>query len=136
MKFTKYMTVHLLSLWCFSSQIKVDCITVNTNPVKAVIDDHIQRLFDALLNSLRKAISTEVNTIDAFLKEAMETLSKRPQSVEEIGEANGKHSEFLKKKKEVKIKIKLIQSKLLLLFEDKKLFIVLNNGETVLNYLI
>ncbi|XP_022324921.2 cytoplasmic dynein 2 heavy chain 1-like isoform X2 [Crassostrea virginica] len=83
------------------SQIKVDCITVNTNPVKAVIDDHIQRLFDALLNSLRKAISTEVNTIDAFLKEAMETLSKRPQSVEEIGEANGKHSEFLKKKKEV-----------------------------------
>lgn len=131
-----YMTVHLLSLWCFSSQIKVDCITVNTNPVKAVIDDHIQRLFDALLNSLRKAISTEVNTIDAFLKEAMETLSKRPQSVEEIGEANGKHSEFLKKKKEVKNKQNLIQSKLLLLFEDKKLFIVLNNGETVLNYLI
>lgn len=34
----------------------------------------------------------------------METLSKRPQSVEEIGEANGKHAEFLKKKKEVKIK--------------------------------
>ena len=130
MKFTKYMTVHLLSLWCFSSQIKVDCITVNTNPVKAVIDDHIQRLFDALLNSLRKAISTEVNTIDAFLKEAMETLSKRPQSVEEIGEANGKHSEFLKKKKEVKIKIKLIQSKLLLLFEDKNFFIVFNNDES------
>jgi dynein heavy chain 2 len=74
---------------------------VNTNPVKAVIDDHIQRLFDALLNSLRKAISTEVNSIDVFLKEAMETLSKRPQTVEEIGEANGKHSEFLKKKKEV-----------------------------------
>ena len=112
------MTVHLLS-WCFSSQIKVDCITVNTNPVKAVIDDHIQRLFDALLNSLRKAISTEVNTIDAFLKEAMETLSKRPQSVEEIGEANGKHSEFLKKKKEVRNRQNLIQSKLLLLFEDK-----------------
>ena len=113
------MTVHLLSLWCFFSQIKVDCITVNTNPVKAVIDDHIQRLFDALLNSLRKAISTEVNTIDAFLKEAMETLSKRPQSVEEIGEANGKHSEFLKKKKEVRNRQNLIHSKLLLLFEDK-----------------
>lgn len=72
--------------------------------MKAVIDDHIQRLFDALLNSLRKAISTEVNSIDSFLKDAMETLSKRPQSVEEIGEANGKHAEFLKKKKEVKIK--------------------------------
>ncbi|XP_071126281.1 cytoplasmic dynein 2 heavy chain 1-like isoform X2 [Mytilus edulis] len=83
------------------NQVKIDCITVNTTPVKGVIDDHIQRLFDALLNSLRKSISTEVNTIDSFLKDAMETLSKRPQSVEEIGEANSKHAEFLKTKKDV-----------------------------------
>lgn len=76
---------------------------MNTTPVKAVIDDHIQRLFDALLNSLRKLISTEVNTIDSFLKEAMETLSKRPQSVEEIGEANAKHAEFMKTKKDVSV---------------------------------
>lgn len=101
---------------CIFSQIKVDCITVNTNPVKAVIDDHIQRLFDALLNSLRKAIAFEVNSIDVFLKEAMETLSKRPQSVEEIGEANGKHSEFLKKKKEVnQIRITFISLEILLM---------------------
>ncbi|KAK3100036.1 hypothetical protein FSP39_013759 [Pinctada imbricata] len=84
------------------TQIKVDCITVNTTPVKAVIDDHIQRLFDALLNSLRKAINNDVTTIDTFLKEAMDTLSKRPQSVEEIGEANAKHTEFSKKKREIK----------------------------------
>lgn len=70
-------------------------------PVKAVIDDHIQRLFDALLNSLRKAITKDVGTIDEFLTNAMETLSKRPQTVEEIGEANGKHQEFSKTKKEV-----------------------------------
>ncbi|XP_041357041.1 cytoplasmic dynein 2 heavy chain 1-like isoform X2 [Gigantopelta aegis] len=83
------------------SQIKVNCITVNTTPVKAVIDDHIQRLFDALLNSLRKAIAADVNTIDTFLNTAMETLSKRPQTVEEIGEANAKHVEFSKQKKEI-----------------------------------
>ena len=83
------------------SQIKVNCITVNTTPVKAVIDDHIQRLFDALLNSLRKAIMADVTTIDTFLNTAMETLSKRPQTVEEIREADGKHSEFSKQKKEV-----------------------------------
>ncbi|KAL3878520.1 hypothetical protein ACJMK2_030860 [Sinanodonta woodiana] len=82
-------------------QIKVDCITVNTTPVKAVIDDHIQRLFDALMNSLRKAILKEVTEIDGFLNTAMETLSKRPQTVEEIGEANTKHSEFAKIKKEI-----------------------------------
>ena len=84
-----------------SSQIKVDCISVNTTPVKAVIDDHIQRLFDALMNTLRKAITKEVGVIEGFLNNSMETLSKRPQTVEEIGEANGKHQEFGKKKKEV-----------------------------------
>ncbi|KAJ8297986.1 LOW QUALITY PROTEIN: hypothetical protein KUTeg_024517 [Tegillarca granosa] len=68
------------------SQIKVDCITVNTMPVKAAIDDHIQRLFDALMNSLRKAITKDVGTIDEFLTNAMETLSKRPQTVQPLFE--------------------------------------------------
>ncbi len=74
---------------------------MSTTPIKAVIDDHIQRLFDALLNSLRRGINNEVSTIDTFLTEAMEMLAQRPQTVEEIGEANGKHSEFVKKKKDV-----------------------------------
>ncbi len=80
---------------------QVDCITVSTTPVKAVIDDHIQRLFDALLNSLRRSITKDVGTIETFLNDAMETLSNRPQTVEEIGQANAKHSEFGKAKKEV-----------------------------------
>ena len=41
----------------FSSTIHVDCITVSTLPVKSAIDDQIQQLFDALLNSLRHSIS-------------------------------------------------------------------------------
>lgn len=69
--------------------------------MKAVIDDHIQRLFDALLNSLRRSITKDVGSIETFLNEAMETLSQRPQTVEEIGEANAKHSEFGKTRKEV-----------------------------------
>jgi dynein heavy chain 2 len=74
---------------------------VSTTPVKAVIDDHIQRLFDALLASLRRGITNDFNTIETFLTQAMETLSARPQSVQEIGEANAKHAEFLKQKKEI-----------------------------------
>lgn len=38
------------------SQEKVDCITVNCEPVKAIIEDLIQRLFDMLLVSLKKSI--------------------------------------------------------------------------------
>lgn len=43
-------------LFSYLSQMKVDCITVNCEPVKNVIDDLIQRLFDILLFSLRKSI--------------------------------------------------------------------------------
>ena len=70
--------------------------------MKSVIDDHISRLFEALLSTLRKSINADVTAIDTFLTEAIEQLSTRPQTVEEIGAANAKHSEFAKKKKEVK----------------------------------
>lgn len=70
-------------------------------PVKNAIDDHIQRLFDGLLNSLRRGITKDMGTIEEFLNTATETLSQRPQSVEEIGDANSKHSEFAKKKMDV-----------------------------------
>lgn len=83
------------------SQIKVDCITVNTTPVKAVIDDHVQHLFDALLNSLRKSINNDIGQIDGFVTTATDTLSQRPQTVEEIGQANSKHAEFIITRKEV-----------------------------------
>ena len=85
--------------------IKVDCISVSTTPVKSTIDDHIQQLFDALLTSLRRSITNEVQTIDTFLTSATEALSSRPQTVEEIGEANAKHAEFATEKIQVIISL-------------------------------
>lgn len=76
---------------------------MSTTPVKSVIDDLIQRLFDALLNSLRKSINKDVSQIDGFVSTATETLSQRPQTVQEIGEANAKHTEFMATKKEVNL---------------------------------
>ena len=117
--------IHLNMVIVYFSQIKVDCISVNTTPVKAVIDDHIQRLFDALMNTLRKAITKEVGVIEGFLNTSMETLSKRPQTVEEIGEANGKHQEFGKKRKEVIYKP-----------DPNKYFLIPNNSKGNNNYKI
>ena len=74
---------------------------MSTLPVKNVIDDHIQRLFDAMVHSLRRTITSEITTVDTFLNEATETLSTRPQTMEEIGTANAKHSDFGKRKKDV-----------------------------------
>uniref|UniRef100_A0A3Q3WZD5 Cytoplasmic dynein 2 heavy chain 1 n=1 Tax=Mola mola TaxID=94237 RepID=A0A3Q3WZD5_MOLML len=77
------------------SQEKVDCITVNCEPVKGVIDDFIQRLFDIMLLSLRKSIQGHTQSIDSFVTESMETLSTRPESLEEIGAANSKYNQIL-----------------------------------------
>uniref|UniRef100_A0A672GCW4 Dynein cytoplasmic 2 heavy chain 1 n=1 Tax=Salarias fasciatus TaxID=181472 RepID=A0A672GCW4_SALFA len=83
------------------SQEKVDCITVNCEPVKAVIDDLIQRLFDILLLSLRKSIQAHVLSIESFVSESMDVLSSRPESMEEIGTANGKYNQILTRKPEI-----------------------------------
>ena len=92
----------LLSFLLFLKRnIKVDCISVSTSPVKSTIDDHIQQLFDALLTSLRRSITNDVQTIDTFLTSATDALSTRPQTVEEIGVANAKHSELATEKLQV-----------------------------------
>ncbi|XP_077154626.1 cytoplasmic dynein 2 heavy chain 1 isoform X5 [Ranitomeya variabilis] len=83
------------------SVIKIDCLTINCSPVKAVIDDLIQKLFDSLLISLKKSIQAHLHEIDAFVSDGTEVLSSRPQSVEEIGEANMKHGELKLKKPEI-----------------------------------
>uniref|UniRef100_A0A8C8DIA2 Dynein cytoplasmic 2 heavy chain 1 n=1 Tax=Oryzias sinensis TaxID=183150 RepID=A0A8C8DIA2_9TELE len=83
------------------SQEKVDCITVNCEPVKSTIDDLIQRLFDMLLLSLRKSIQGHLQAIDSFVSESMEALSTRPDNLEEIGAANSKYNQILSRKPEI-----------------------------------
>jgi dynein heavy chain 2 len=84
------------------SVIRVDCVTVSTTPVKAAIDDQLQRLFEALLLALRKAVQKHVSEIDEFLDRGMEALSARPETVEEIGKTNAAHAEISKEKPTLK----------------------------------
>ena len=83
------------------SKVNVDCVTVSTIPVKSAIEGHIQHLFDALLTSLRRSIQANITAIDDFLKTGNEALSVRPQTIEEIGEVNVKHSELSQSKPKV-----------------------------------
>ena len=96
-----YFNVTCFHFFSSERNIKVDCISVSTSPVKSTIDDHIQQLFDALLTSLRRSITNDVQTIDSFLTSATDALSTRPQTVEEIDVANAKHSELATKKLQV-----------------------------------
>ncbi|KAF5921105.1 hypothetical protein HPG69_018505 [Diceros bicornis minor] len=83
------------------SAVKVDCLNINCNPVKTVIDDLIQKLFDMLVLSLRKSIQAHLHEIDTFVTEAMEVLTIIPQSVEEIADANLQYSKLQERKPEI-----------------------------------
>lgn len=76
-------------------------MTVSTLPVKSSVDNHLQRLHDAILSALRHSIQADFSTITDFLTGAEESLSVKPQSVEEIGEVNRKHGELRAKKPQV-----------------------------------
>jgi dynein heavy chain 2 len=83
------------------SEAKFDCIRVSTAPVKTAIDDLLQRLFDTLLFTLRYSIQSDLQSTGQFVTDAITMLSTRPQSIDEIAEANSKHQEFGKRKPEV-----------------------------------
>ncbi|KAL8191062.1 UNVERIFIED_CONTAM: Cytoplasmic dynein 2 heavy chain 1, partial [Gekko kuhli] len=83
------------------STVKVDCIIVNCNPVKTMVDDLIQKLYDALVMSLRKSIQAHLHEISSFLNDAMESLITRPQSVDEIAQDNLNYRNLTEKKGEV-----------------------------------
>ncbi|XP_047659662.1 cytoplasmic dynein 2 heavy chain 1-like [Tachysurus fulvidraco] len=80
---------------------KVDCFTVNCEPLKATIDDLIQRLFATMLTALRRSIQGHIHAIDSFVNSGMVMLSTRPESIEEIGDANSKHSQLQAQKAEL-----------------------------------
>ncbi|KAL7746090.1 hypothetical protein RI367_008587 [Sorochytrium milnesiophthora] len=81
------------------TSLQVDCIVVSTLPVKSTIDDLLQRLFDALVSSLRKSIRKHLSTVEQYIASGTELLTQRPDSLEAIGRANHEH-EALKQSKE------------------------------------
>ena len=63
---------------------KVDCINVSLAPLKSTLEDQHNRLSNALqLGMARQAKATQ-HQLDTFITESLETLSKRPQDVDEI----------------------------------------------------
>ncbi len=46
---------------------------------------------------MKKSIVADMDEVERFATEAMEVLRKQPQTVEEIGESNQRHTEFKEK---------------------------------------
>ncbi|VDN17047.1 unnamed protein product [Gongylonema pulchrum] len=96
-------------------EIKLECIVVTTSDVKLTIDSILQRLFDTLIWTLRYSVSNQIHEINRFLNEAIDVLSRKSQSIDEVAEANQKHNKFAKTNKEMKQTLNLIEEKNVLL---------------------
>ncbi|EYC14495.1 hypothetical protein Y032_0040g239 [Ancylostoma ceylanicum] len=84
------------------NEIRLECIVVSTAGAKSAIDELLQRLFDTLTWTLRLSINTKLQKIQQFLTQAISVLSTRPQSIDEVAEANARHNEYGKTNKELK----------------------------------
>ncbi|TPX45912.1 hypothetical protein SeLEV6574_g03556 [Synchytrium endobioticum] len=90
--------------------IKSDCFVVSTIPLKVSIDDQLQRVFDALVNTLRKTVQGHLQFIEHFVASAMEVLAQRPQTIAEIGKAHATHAQLSAQKTEVALRLQSAES--------------------------
>ena len=88
---------------------KVDCLTVSLAPLKAALEDQHQKMSDALLFGMRRIAAARQKEIDDFVAASMETLARRPQSVDEIGAAKREWTNIFNGKDAVKAKFKRLE---------------------------
>lgn len=81
--------------------IKIDCFTISTVVLKSVVEDHMERISDALVIALKRKVQAEVKVILAFLGEALEKLNVRPDTVQELGKAQADASKLMSEQPEV-----------------------------------
>jgi len=81
--------------------IKVDCFTISTVVLKSVIEEHLERLSDALVLSLKRKVVDETKVVMTFLTDALEKLNVRPDSVAELGQAQADAGKLMEQQGEI-----------------------------------
>jgi dynein heavy chain 2, cytosolic len=91
---------------------KIDCFNISTTPLKSALEDHLQRLSDALVLSLKTTVKFDTETLSEFLKNAQAKLNQRPETVEEITIAQKEILEIVSQKDKMLIIYDSIQEKI------------------------
>lgn len=72
----------------------VDCVSVALGPLKAGVDDHLQRLADTLLLALRRSLVALVARVDTFVASGSGRLTARVESMADIAAAQEAFAEL------------------------------------------
>ncbi|KAL5109991.1 Cytoplasmic dynein 2 heavy chain 1 [Taenia crassiceps] len=93
------------------NEVKIDCLTVNCVPVKNAIEQLLQNLFEALLNCLKRSVKADLVTADAFLSDALEKLSVRPQTMKEMASARDGHNALTREQSRLADRLASVEQK-------------------------
>nr|ADI46936.1 DHC1bm [Volvox carteri f. nagariensis] len=75
------------------NEVRIECYKVSLAPVKSTIDEHMKKLQETLLSSLRRKAS-EKDQIEDFMKNGRELFQRQANTVEDIG-ASGQDAKAL-----------------------------------------
>ncbi|KAG6973977.1 hypothetical protein JG688_00003270 [Phytophthora aleatoria] len=95
--------------------VKVDCIHLSFVPFKRSLDEHMQRFTDTLLLSLRKSTLNHIRIVEDFVDASMESLNKRPHSIDEISVAQLEWKDIDARKNDVQAQFQKAEKKKTLL---------------------
>ncbi|GIY28883.1 cytoplasmic dynein 2 heavy chain 1 [Caerostris darwini] len=90
---------------------KFDCIVVSYAPTKAYVDYLISELESTMIRCLQKSVSTSMKSVQEFLNDATDTLTRHPESIEDISVAKKKHEEFLHRRGQILAECKELEAK-------------------------
>nr|BCL66104.1 cytoplasmic dynein 1b heavy chain [Volvox africanus] len=69
------------------NEVRIECYKVSLAPVKNTIDEHMRRLQETLVSSLRRKTVAEKDQIEDFMKNGRELFQRQANTVEDIGMA-------------------------------------------------
>ncbi|KXZ45909.1 DHC7 protein [Gonium pectorale] len=69
------------------NEVRIECYKVSLAPIKATIDEHMKKLQEALVSSLRRKTLQEKDQVEDFMKNGRELFTKQANTVEDIGNA-------------------------------------------------
>lgn len=78
--------------------IKCGCITLCTAGIKGVVEDHLNRLSDALRATLKRSAEGHIAVIEEYLDNVTKCLDAKLANITEIGEANVQYTQLLEER--------------------------------------
>lgn len=78
--------------------IKCGCITLCTAGIKGIVEDHLNKLTDALRTTLKASAESHIGIIDDYLKRVTDCLQTKLTKMNEITEANLMYAELIEQR--------------------------------------